>query len=248
MCRKPTACPVETCGVSFLLSVEGKTERKSRLSSAGRVGNRQPTHLLHQKVLLYVVGHRIPDGNSLWRAKKSRSHSASAASRHRYRCQAGVRWQMGSVVSVPSLAAAACCGGSGPVYLGCRCMWVWRHTALRGHPCRSSSCSASCRRVAPCWRQPCRSSSLQTRLLSARCSFRMQDPPACTAFVPLPGGRVTNVAAVTAWAVLAAAHDDAGTSSLLPAPGGSAGSSLFPLSSFLCSPCYVTPFPLVAVA
>ena len=197
MCRKPTACPVETCGVSFLLSVEGKTERKSRLSSAGRVGNRQPTHLLHQEVLLYVVGHRIPDGNSLWRAKKSRSHSASAASRHRYRCQAGVRWHMGSVVSVPSLAAAACCGGSGPVYLGCRCMWVWRHTALRGHPCRSSSCSASCRRVAPCWRQPCRSSSLQTRLLSARCSFRMQDPPACTAFVPLPGGRVTNVATAT---------------------------------------------------
>ena len=54
--------------------------------------------------------------------------------------------------------------------------------------------------------------------------------------------------AVTAWPVLAAAHDDAGTSSLLPTPGGSAGTSLFPLSSLLCSPCYVTRFSLVAVA
>ena len=54
--------------------------------------------------------------------------------------------------------------------------------------------------------------------------------------------------AVTAWPVLAAAHDDAGTSSLLPTPGGSAGTSLFPLSSLLCSPCYVTRFSFVAVA
>ena len=54
--------------------------------------------------------------------------------------------------------------------------------------------------------------------------------------------------AVTAWPVLAAAHDDAGTSSLLPTPGGSAGTSPFPLSSLLCSPCYVTRFSFVAVA
>ena len=128
MCRKPTACPVETCGVSFLLSVEGKTERNSRLSRAGRRGSRQPTHLLHQEVLLYVVGHRIPDGNSLWRAKKSRSHSASAASRHRYRCQAGVRWQMGSVVSILSLAAAPLLW-----WLWTHVPWVSVHVCLEAH-------------------------------------------------------------------------------------------------------------------
>ena len=64
------ACPVETRGVSFLLSVEGKSGRKSWLRRTGRGGTRQPTHLLHQEVLLYVGGHRIPDGNSLWRAKE----------------------------------------------------------------------------------------------------------------------------------------------------------------------------------
>lgn len=60
------ACPVETRGVSFLLSVEGKSGRKSWLRRTGRGGTRQPTHLLHQEVLLYVGGHRIPDGNSLF--------------------------------------------------------------------------------------------------------------------------------------------------------------------------------------
>ena len=38
---------------------------------------------------------------------------------------------------------------------------------------------------------------LQMRLLSARCSFRMRDPPPRSAFIPLPGARVTNVATAT---------------------------------------------------
>ena len=50
--------------------MEGKTGRKSRLSWTGRGGTRQPTHLLPQELLPYVGGHRIPDGNSLWRAKE----------------------------------------------------------------------------------------------------------------------------------------------------------------------------------
>ena len=60
------------------------------------------------------------------------------------------------------------CAGRGPVYLWCRCTSDWRHAPLRGRP--RSSCSASRRRVAPCWRQPCRSSSF-------RCVCSLPDAP-----------------------------------------------------------------------
>ncbi len=202
----------------FLLTVEGKSGRKSWLRRTGRGGTRQPTHLLHQEVLLYVGGHRIPDGNSLWRAKEKRVTlctcrfpaalplpGGSEVADGKCRLRAKIGCSSAPVVAVERVSPAQrqdglqqrSCGGCGAVYLRCRCRWVWRHASLRGHPRRSSSCSASCQRVAPCWRQPCRSSSLQVRLLSTRCSFRMQDPPACTAFIPLPGGRVTNVATAT---------------------------------------------------
>ena len=210
------ACPVETRGVSFLLSVEGKSGRKSWLRRTGRGGTRQPTHLLHQEVLLYVGGHRIPDGNSLWRAEEKRvtlcicrfpalllPRAGREVADGKCRCSPQPHTETAPSWSPCWVSPAQrqdglqqrSCGGCGPVYLRCWCLSLWRHASLRGRP--RSSCSASCQRVAPCWRQPCRSSSLQMRLLSSRCSFRVQDPPPCTAFIPLPGGRVTNVAVAT---------------------------------------------------
>ena len=119
------------------------------------------------------------------------------------------------------------CAGCGPVYLCCGCLSVQRHAPLRGRP--GSSCSASCRRVAPCWRQPCRSSSFR-RVCSlpdapSGCGTqrreRLHTPPGW----PCHKRRHGN--AVTACSVLAVAHYDAGTGSLLPAPPGSAAPLCF---------------------
>ena len=141
-------------------------------------------------------------------------------------------------------------------WLWTRVPWVSVHVCLEAHRAAGPSLQklilfrlvpAGCSLLAPAMPELIPSDA------SALCQMLLQDAgPTSVHRLRTPPGwpchKRRHGNAVTAWAVLAAAHDDAGTSSLLPAPGGSAGSSLFPLSSFLCSPCYVTCFPLVAVA
>ena len=158
---------------------------------------------------------------------------------------------MESVVCVPGLAAAALL------------WWLWSHvpsvSVQVGMEARLAAgpssqklilfrlVPAGCSLLAPAMPEliPSGASALYQMLLQdagPTSVHRLHTPPGW------PCHKRRHGDAVTAWPVLAAAHDDAGTSSLLPTPGGSAGTSLFPLSSLLCSPCYVTRFSLVAVA
>ena len=248
ICRKPTGCAAEKLGLSFLLGVEGKSQRKRRLSWTGRGGTRQPTHLVPQELLPYVGGHRIPDGNLLWRAEEKQVTLCICRFPALLLPRAGREVADGKCRGSPQPHTDAAprrspcwvspaqrqdglqhrsCAGCGPVYLCCGCLSVQRHAPLRGRP--GSSCSASCRRVAPCWRQPCRSSSFR-RVCSlpdapSGCGThrreRLHTPPGW----PCHKRRHGN--AVTACSVLAVAHYDAGTGSLLPAPPGSAAPLCF---------------------
>ena len=63
-------------------------------------GKKAPTHLAQQELLLDVGGHRIPDSNSLCRAKEKQVTLCFCRCSHWLR--AGGRRQMENVVAVPS--------------------------------------------------------------------------------------------------------------------------------------------------
>ena len=156
---------------------------------------------------------------------------------------------MESVVCVPRLAAAALL------------WWLWSRVpsvSVQGGPeARLAAGPASlvlfrlvpagCSVLAPAMPEliPSDASALVQMLLQGAgptTVHRLYTPPGWPCHKRCRGD------AVTAWPVLAAAHDDAGTSSLLLTPGGSAGTFLFSLSSFLSSQDCVPHFSLVAVA
>ena len=91
---------------------------------------------------------------------------------------------MESVISIPRLAAAPL-----PWWLWVRVPSVLLHVCPEAWPTLGPFLLIlGCSFLAPAMLELI----LQMRLLCTRCSFRMQDPPRCSAFTPLPGGRVTN--------------------------------------------------------
>lgn len=139
---------------------------------------------------------------------------------------------MESVVSVPSLAAA-------PLL-----WWLWTRVPLVSGPSSHKLIlfrlvPAACSLLARAMPEliPSDASALCQMLLQGAgpsTVLRLYTPPGWPCHKRCHGN------AVTAWPVLAAAHYDAGTSSLLPAPAGSADPSLFSLSSFLFFPLHGT--------
>ena len=221
-------CPAEKHGGSFPLCVEGKTGRKSRLSWTGRGGTRQPTHLLPQELLPYVGGHRIPDGDSLWKAKEKRvtlctcrfpaplplpGGSQAADGKCRLRAEVGCS-------TAPVLAVDPCTFGVGARRTG----GTPRCGADLAPPVPPRAGGSLLVGASHAGAHPSDASALCQMLLQdagPTAALCLYTPPGC----PCHKRRHGN--AVTACSVLAVAHYDAGTGSLLPAPPGSAAPLCF---------------------
>ena len=223
-------CPAGKRGGSFPLCVEGKTGRKSRLSWTGRGGTRQPTHLLTQELLPYVGGHRIPDGDSLWKAKEKRvtlctcrfpaplplpGGSQAADGKCRLRAEVGCS-------TAPVLAVDPCTFGVGARRTG----GTPRCGADLAPPVPPRAGGSLLVGASHAGAHPSDASALCQMLLQdagPTAALCLYTPPGC------PCHKRRHGDAMTAWPVLAAAHCDAGTGSLLPGPAGSAEPSLLSL-------------------